>query len=236
MPGWLDWLSPRRPAPPAPAGVDLRPPAAAATDPLGLPDFLARLRIGDRSALTGAHFEASAKRLGVQTAVIRAVVEVECAGSAGFADSGLPLILFEPHVFSELTGGRFDQSNPDVSYPELDLRKYPQSQELRWRQLAKAFILDRDAALQAASWGAFQMLGRNFAACGFPNPAAFAASVSGSPGRQLEAFEAFIDAHKLLPALKQRRWRDFARAYNGPRYADSYARKLEAAYKAIKRA
>ena len=50
------------------------------------------------------------------------VIRIESAG-AGFGADGRPLILFEPTVFSRLTGGRFDASNPLVSQPTLTLEE-----------------------------------------------------------------------------------------------------------------
>ncbi len=219
-------VAPPKPPPPAPT---------ASADPLGLPDFLARLRIGDRSGLTRADFVYCAERLGIAPLALEAVVRVECGGMAGFAESGLPTIAYEAPTFSKLTGGRYDSSNPDVSYAEPDPRKVAPSQDVRWLQLGKAFILDREAALKATRWGAFQISGLHHATCGFPTAAAFAAHLAASEARQLEAFESFIEAQKLGPVLKARNWREFARVYNGPAEARRYGHRIGYVYKALKK-
>ena len=53
---------------------------------------------------------------GANVATIRAVVEVEAAGSGFFAD-GRPKILFEAHWFSEFTNSRYDYRYPSISSP-----------------------------------------------------------------------------------------------------------------------
>ena len=232
--GLFSWLAPKddKPRTLDPPGPAPRP-GQAPPDPLGLPDFLARMRIGDREPLTPAHFAAAARRLGVPTPVLQAVVQVESGGAPAFGPDNLPTIRFEPHVFSALTNAQFDAAHPDVSYPDWDSRKYPRSQDVIWRQLARAFALDGEHALQATCWGLFQLLGVNFAACGFPTAAAFAASIAGSAGRQLEAFEAFIAGADLAPLLKAKRWAEFAAAYTGEPDAPARGRQMERAYKAL---
>ena len=64
-----------------------------------------------------------AKSLGVEEPALRAVAEVESAGSGFLADRDLPKILFEGHAFHRLTGGRFD-AHKDISYPKWDKTKY----------------------------------------------------------------------------------------------------------------
>jgi hypothetical protein len=209
------------------------PEDAIPTDPIGLPDFLARLRIGDRSRLTNALIAAGATRLGLPAAVFRTVVDVESADRAGFAPNGLPAILFEPHVFSELTSRRHDSANPDISYRDPDPRKLPQSQDLRWRQLAKAFVIDEDAALKATRWGMFQILGLHHAACGFASAAGLAAGMAGSEARQLEALEEFLIAHGLVDVLKEKHWTGFAAKYEGPANAKAHGARLARAYRAL---
>lgn len=62
----------------------------------------------------------ASKELGCEVAAIKAVAEVESAGS-GFLSDGQPKILFERHYFSRLTGGKFDKSYPDISYPKWEV-------------------------------------------------------------------------------------------------------------------
>jgi hypothetical protein len=229
----LDWLKPERPRP------ELGPPTrapkveTAPADPWGLPDFLSRMRIGVRAPLSAADIKATAKRLHVPGAVLHVVVQAETDGQRGFGPSGLPTILFEPHLFSEVTQAHHDGSSPDISYPERDVRKYPQSEEVRWRQLAKAFALDSEAALLSTRWGAFQILGANYAACGFPSASALAATLAGSEARQLEAFETLLARQKLGSAMRAKKWGEIAAKIGDPADSAARARKMAGLYKAL---
>lgn len=210
-----------------------RPAAPPPPDPLGLPEFLARLRLGDRTPLSPAHVADAAKRLGVPLAVFRAVMLIEVGEKEAFAANGLPMVTFEPHVFAELTGGKHNAANPDVSYAEADPRRIPAAQELRWKQLAKAFVLDREAALKATSWGMFEMLGLYHEDFGFSTVASFVASISGSEARQLEAFEAFLHGQGLVALLKAKNWAGFAAHFGDGPQAKVYAGQLARTYKML---
>ena len=174
-----------------------------------------------------------ARRLNLEVAVLRAVAAVESAGE-GFlpAPSELPKVLFEGHAFHKLTQGRFDAKHPDLSYPKWDRSKYAKTQVAEWKRVDAACVLDRVSALQSTSWGAFQIMGFNYAACGFSDVEAFVqAQRSGSAG-QLDAFARFIDRPAFLRPLRVRDWAAFAKLYNGPGYAaNKYDSKLEQAYR-----
>jgi hypothetical protein len=195
--------------------------------------FLAGLQAVDRARLGPDDFVASANRLGVEVAAIKAVVKVE-SGSGGFSPDGRPLILFEPHIFSRLTKARFDASHPHLSYPSWGARPYVRSQDDRWSQLSQAFALDQEAAVASASWGLFQIMGMNHALCGFPTATAFVADISKSEQRQLLAFEAFVRSKSLIDELQRLDWEGFARVYNGPGQVEKYGRLLREAYTAFK--
>ncbi|MFQ6309497.1 N-acetylmuramidase family protein [Lysobacter capsici] len=173
-----------------------------------------------------------AKTLGVDEACLKAVAEVESSGG-GFmrSPSQLPKILFEGHVFHRRTKGRFGASHPGLSYPRWDRSKYSGSMAGEWKRLDAASALDRVAALESASWGAFQIMGFNYAACGFDDVDAFVAAHKESADAQLAAFARFISRPKFLDALRGRNWKGFAAAYNGPEFAKNrYDTKLATAY------
>lgn len=183
---------------------------------------------GPDTKLTEADFVASALRLGVKTSRVKAVNEVEAAGG-GF-EGGRPIILFEPHRFSRATKGRFDKSAPDVSYPNWDRKRYPRTQDARYDQLVKAVGLDVDAGFASASYGRFQILGENFAACGYRTPYDFAEAQAHDEATQLQAFERFIVSKGLLAALRDGNWARFAAGYNGTAYRQNkYDERLAAA-------
>jgi hypothetical protein len=87
------------------------------------------------------------------------------------------------------------------------------------------------AALKSASWGKFQIIGFNHAAAGFKELQAFVNAMYRSEGAQLDAFVAFVLHEKLDDELRERRWADFARRYNGPGFkANAYDTKLAKAF------
>ena len=181
-------------------------------------------------ALTRADIAEAAARLRTDPARLRAVIRVESAGRGFHPRTGLPVILFEPHVFHRETDGRHARARPDLSYPSWGARAYPRSQTERWRQLRAAAALDASAALRSTSWGLFQIMGFNHRACGFNTVEAFARAHARGERDQLPAFAAFLESRDLAAALREGRWAEFARAYNGPAYArHAYDQRLKAA-------
>jgi hypothetical protein len=175
---------------------------------------------------------AVAKLLGVGVRHVRAVMAVESNGRGVHPETGRPTILFEPHIFSRETKGRFDEAHPDISYPKWGARQYSATQAQRYEQLGAAMALDETAALRSASYGLFQIMGFNHQACGHGTVQAFAAAMIQGERAQLQAFALFIVAnHAMHDALKAADWAGFARRYNGPAYAQhGYDQKLKAAY------
>lgn len=100
-------------------------------------------------------------------------------------------------------------------------------------RLAKAYVLDRDAALKACSWGKFQILGENYRAMNFPSVHDYARAMGVSEKEHLSAFVKFVLADKTLTkALRDRTWASFARIYNGAQYkVNKYGEKMAEAYK-----
>ena len=175
--------------------------------------------------------------LEVQLAALLAVAEVESSGSGFLPSSDKPKVLFEGHAFHRLTGGRFDDSHPKLSYLRWDRRKYSGSLAGEWARLEAACLLDRAAALQSASWGMFQVMGFNYSYAGFADVEAFVAAHHAGADSQAGAFARFISRPPFLSALRQRSWEKFAAAYNGPGYASNrYHEKLEESYARFKAA
>lgn len=173
-----------------------------------------------------------AQALDIEEAALRAVAEVESSGS-GFLPppSNKPKILFEGHAFHRLTGGRYSADHPNISYPKWSRRKYSGSLAGEWQRLEAACRLDRIAALQSASWGLFQIMGFNYPYCGCEDVETFVARQYEGATQQLATFVKFVSRPPYLPALRNRNWKAFARAYNGPGFATNrYDGKLAAAY------
>lgn len=185
--------------------------------------------IGSATKLTDADFERAAARLHCEVPAIRAVAKVESGGRGGFLADGRPKILFESRWFHQLTGGRFDATHPGLSTPTW-IRNYLGGAG-EYDRLQAAIALDRTAALKAASWGMFQILGINHAAAGFADVEAYVRAQLDSEGAHLDAFAAFVMSKRLDDALRDRRWTDFARQYNGPGFAENrYDSKMAEAY------
>lgn len=151
------------------------------------------------------------KSLGVAEPVVCAVLNVETRGF-GFLPDRRPQILFERHVFSRLTGGKFDARNPDIS------NRSPGGYAggaAEYARLRKAMALDRDAALASTSWGIGQVMGFNHKVAGYETVAAMVMDMVKGEDAQLAAMARFITNKRLASALVHTDWTAFARGYNG---------------------
>lgn len=169
--------------------------------------------------------------LGCDVPAIRAVAEVESGQYGGFNDDGSPVILFEPHIFHQLTGGRFDARYPALSYPKWKPGTYGKNSE-QHTKLQAAAVLDRDAALKSCSWGLLQILGSNHRAAGHVTIQRFVTAAYRSVDDHLRMFVNFIQSRaELTDALRSHNWTAFASAYNGPGYAkNQYDTKMAEAF------
>lgn len=154
--------------------------------------------------------------VGVEPPALWAVMSVETSG-CGFLADRRPKILFERHLFSRSTDGHFDTVDPDVSNPTSG--GYGPGGPHQYERLVAAMDLDRNAALQSASWGLGQILGENFAAAGFDNVSAMVDAMVVSEDAQLAAMAKFIASSGMDAPLREQNWQRFARRYNGPDFA-----------------
>lgn len=183
-----------------------------------------------KPGLTEADFQRAAAALAVDVPAVKAVAEIESRG-ASFLPDGRPPILFEAHIFSRLTNRKFDASYPTLSSPAWNRALY-KGGAAEHDRLAAAAKLDRDAALQSCSWGAFQIMGSNWRACGCVSLQAFINAQYAGASQQLDLLVAFLKSTKLYAPLRQHDWARFAKGYNGPGYAKNrYDTKLEAAWR-----
>jgi hypothetical protein len=186
--------------------------------------------VGAATPLAAGDVAAVATQLQCEPAAIWAVCDIESAGG-GFLPDKRPKILFEAHLFGRLTEHKFDATHPDVSSPSWNRALYGADGAHQYDRLAEAIALDRAAALQSASWGMFQILGMNYAACGFAGVEDYVAAMCTGEGAQLAAFAAFCRQGGLDRFLRAHDWARFALGYNGPGEADNdYDGKLAAAY------
>lgn len=183
-----------------------------------------------KPALTLQDFADAAALLGVSPSAVRAVCEVE-APRGGFNPDGTPVTLFEGHQFYRLTRGKFAKTAPDLCFPKWTREFYGKTWQAEKARMDRACALDRDAALKSASWGKFQIMGFNHAACGFSTVQAFVNAMYAGEREHLMAFVKFVQGTGLVPALRRRDWAEFAHGYNGPGYKENaYHTKLAAAF------
>lgn len=186
-------------------------------------------------ALSRQDFIDDAAVIGCDVAAVMAVASVESNGS-GFDPERFPRTLFEGHWFSKLTKGKYDATHPTISYPKWTKKHYGKTWREEKARLDLAVSLDRTAALQSASWGLFQIMGGNHVKCGFKTVQQFVTAMCKSEDAQLAAFTQFIVNSGLADELRDLRWADFARIYNGPMYAaNNYDKKMAAAYEKFKK-
>jgi len=190
--------------------------------------------------LSEADFELLAMLLDCEAAALKAVQKVETGGRGGFFAEGKPAILFEGHIFWNRLRKRginpedHVSGNENILYPKWTNRYYAGGLK-EYDRLLKARVIDREAADASASWGMFQIMGFNYAACDEESVGSFVAAMCESELRQLILSGRFIRKAGMLPALQNRNWAEFARRYNGPAYAQNrYDEKLAAAYNQFK--
>ena len=180
-------------------------------------------------ALSEAAFAAAAEAIGCDVPAIKAVAEVESRGQGFLADGRLK-ILFEGHIFFKYTHGAFAAQHPTICYPRWT-RQFYLGGAREWTRLNEALALDHNAALMSASYGRFQIMGFNFAHCGFTSVDAFVSALQTGEDAHLQAFCAYIMDVGLARHLTLHRWDDFAQGYNGPQYRkNQYDLNLQKAY------
>lgn len=184
---------------------------------------------GPAKRLDAWDFGAIGREIGVGEDEIRAIFEVESAGS-GFDRQGRPKMLFEPHIFWRLLGpgpARERAAALGLAYPRWR-RDYPPESYTR---LAQAMPINEEIALQSASWGLGQVMGFNHAAAGYPSARAMVEAFTRDEELHLRAMVRFIRTNGLDVHLRRRDWKAFARGYNGPGFAkNGYDRKIAAAF------
>ena len=192
---------------------------------------------GHRGHLTKADYVHAATVLGCKHEAIMAVSAVESKG-APFLHSGKPKILFEPQIFGTKTNHIYDTLFPDISRQhQLNRRQnrhaYGKDEE-QWLKLKLAALLDRRTAIESASWGRFQILGKNWMHTGVGSLDAFLAVMFTSERSQLDGFVAFVKSQHLDGPLKRLDWRAFAHGYNGRSFhRDNYDGKIAQEYRKL---
>lgn len=172
-------------------------------------------------------FEAAAAVIGCETAVIKAIFEVEAAGS-GFWKDGTLKRRFEPHKMprSMWAGLGFHPGGAAPWRASLKIK-----QAAREDMLRQAYEIDPEAACRATSAGGPQIMGFNHDAAGFQSAIDMFQAMADSETAQLDAFVALITSWGLDGAMRAHDFQTIEDRYNGGGFDGEYARKMEAAYR-----
>lgn len=187
--------------------------------------------------LTEKDYQEVAKSLGVETAAIKAVVDIE-AGTAhqGFFAPGKPIVNFDLSMFKQharkngINLSRYSNSHAIV-FSGPNAKRYGSVQAAQQERLRVARTIDNKTGIEGAFWGMFQIGGFNWKLCGCSNINEFVEKMSKSERSQLDLFAVFIKNLGLDKALRNKDWAAFSKVYNGPSYASrGYHTRMAQAY------
>lgn len=192
-----------------------------------------------KEALKDIDIKHAADLIQVEPAVIRAVLEVETSNKGGFIDeTDKPVILFEGHIFwKQLKQRNIDPLKyanssmySDIVYPKWTKEHY-KGGIAEWNRLNRAICINKEAALESASWGLTQIMGFNYKMCDCKDVNEFVSKMEESEASQLELFIRFIRNNRMDCYLRNKDWKGFSRSYNGSGYAQNkYDEKLEKSF------
>lgn len=186
------------------------------------------------SNLTETDLISAARRLGIELATMKAVRDVESNGK-GFLADGRPVILFERHImYRQLVARGINPTFWALHRPDL-VNRQPGGYKggaAEYSRFSAACTISADATIESCSWGLFQIMGMHWRSLGYASPTAWQEAMKQSAAAQLDAFIRFLLKNPAtVYALRERRFADFARRYNGPNYAQNqYDLKLATAY------
>lgn len=185
--------------------------------------------------LTEADFKLVAKELGVEIAVIKAVVLIEAGTQMkGFWAPGVPVINFDKTMYSRFRSKVSSAAGAKGEKVPEGLTGYALRE---WTQLINARKVNAQGANMGTFWGMFQIGGFNYKLCGCETVDEFVRRMADSELSQLELFAAFIIKGGMADDLRKKNWAGFARKYNGASYAKrGYHTKMAAAYEKFKAA
>jgi len=188
--------------------------------------------------LTDDDYREVAEELGVETAAIKAVVDIEAGrGHKGFWAAGRPLINFDVSMYRKFAPrhgvslAKVKKSHPEV-FARPNVKRHGSYQSAQQARLDAACGIDSVSAIESTFWGMFQIGGFNWQKCGAKSAHEFMRLMSRSERDQLELFAQFIRHGGMLEAIQSKNWLRFALRYNGPKAkARGYHTRLAAAYK-----
>jgi hypothetical protein len=191
-----------------------------------------------------ADIQDAATNLQCKPGLIYAIARQESSTSSFFkiGDRTVPKILFERHWFRKLTKAKqapspYESKYPDICGSAYHLTKQNKKKELidketgtvartddiygpqglhQYKRMLKAYQLNSDAALQACSWGKFQIMGFNYKAAGFEDVKEFVKAMSRNDAENMKAFLKFAKSNSILLAgLRNVDFEKIAEGHNG---------------------
>ena len=200
-------------------------------------DTIPLLPAGPEARLSERDYAEVAEELGVETAAIKAVVDIEAGkGHKGFWSEGKPIINFDLSMYRQAARrAGVDLTKAHRQHPVIfsrpNIRRYGSQQAAQQARLDAAMSIDRRSAIEGTFWGMFQIGGFNWRRCGAESIEGFVEQMASSERGQLELFAEFLKSTGLDKHLRSKNWRAFARGYNGPGYARrGYHTRLANAY------
>lgn len=205
----------------------------------------------------GSLLGALSAELHVEPAVAVAVFAVESGGNCFDPVTKRMIIRFENQVFFDQWGRRqperfhahftFNAAQrwldhkwrpaPDEAWRPADRRDFHGHQDREWEVFSFARTLDDAAAKLSISMGAPQIMGFNYAACGYESVHDMFDSFSAGERNQIIGFFDFVQGpnnnSRSVIALQQMDFNAFAARYNGPGQAAKYGGLIRAAYDAF---
>jgi hypothetical protein len=190
--------------------------------------------VGSAIPMQVGDIDKTAHDIGVEPAVLRAVLSVE-TGGFGFDKSKRPKALFERHYFYKFLKDKPHELqlavNVGLAYPKWGERPYPKGSDAVYAEIEAAYEIYPSGALLSVSWGLGQIMGNNYKLAGCSSVEEMVEQAKESEANQLKQIANFIKSAGLLDELQRKDWAAFARGYNGPQYAvNKYDQKLETAY------
>jgi hypothetical protein len=192
------------------------------------------------------------QQLKIDPAAAIAVLAVESGGKA-FGPDGRLLIRFENQVFFDNWGNKnqdryfqhfkFDQAqrwqghqwrrSPDDPWQD----QHGQGQAKEWDSFSMARSLDDTAAKLSISMGGPQIMGFNYAACGYESVHQMFDAFSSSERHQIIGFFDFVQGpstnSRRVIALQNKDFTTFASLYNGPGQATRYGSLIKSVFDAF---
>jgi hypothetical protein len=185
-----------------------------------------------------------AKKYDLHPACIRAVIDVESAGKGFYKEFFYDkngekvknpyfkelLCRFEGHYFRRYTKGKYDKSNPTLSFSDYTLGYKYNKGQLEFGRFMEAFNLDKEASWKSCSWGLFQIMG-SWGDVLYGSTKEMLLEFYKGEKEQLDGFIKYCIHTEILDDLREQNWKVFAKSYNGKNYYKySYDKKLEQSF------